>query len=129
MKRIMGLLLILLISINGYCDCFKAKAFTYKDQDKNWQEWKKCNIPFCIENGTITMYYDSSTRHYTVYDANVLPRTDKGELTTYLYYCVDSEGIKCTVKLRFYNDPDDGSWQAQMYIIYNNLIILYDITP
>jgi len=75
------------------------------------------------------VYYDSSTRHYTVYDANVLPRTDKGELTTYLYYCVDSDGIKCTVKLRFYNDPDDGSWQAQMYIIYNNLIVLYDITP
>ena len=131
MKKLFVLLFVLFsfVQIN-YAEVTKLRttgiAYQYKNEYSgawgDWGPWEDCNVLIVIDGDRdrITIY-SQRTQEYDIISTQ--KETEDYESSSIFLDCVDADGIRCTVQLRFYND-NRGS---QLYVTYNDVRWVYSI--
>lgn len=122
-KLLIGILLC--VTSFSYAECFNTKALAIcikGDGPCEWTEWEPCEVPICLTNESINIYSKVTQRY------KVLTFKDESTFTEVLwkYFCIDQDGDRCNVRFRQYTE--NGSKQSQLYIEYNDIVWVYDIT-
>jgi hypothetical protein len=103
---------------------FSSKHKINEYKWSNWSDWEEASVLITIDtdNDRITIY--SSERQ--VYDIaeNEGESTDEDGDETLSLYCIDDEGLKCTVRLVFLYSQNGKN---QLYVDYNDISWVYNV--
>ncbi len=132
MKKLFVLLFVLFSFMQmNYAEVSKLRtsgiAYQYKNEYSGnwgeWGEWEDCNVLIVIDfdRERITIY-SQRTQIYDIIGQQ--KETEDYESSSIYLDCVDEEGFRCTVQLRFYNETSRGS---QLYVTYNDMRWVYSI--
>lgn len=125
MKKILIIALLCLASITSYAKCYRTNAVSCKDNVTNhWSAWKPLDVLFCVEpeEHLITIY----TKETQVYNLEYFEDVSDRKETVYIYYATNADGIRCTLRYRVY--MDHGKEEAQLYVEFRDITIVYDVT-
>lgn len=131
MKRFVLLFLVCFSISLSYADVVKwrtsSMAYRYVDEYTEewgeWSDWEDCNVLVVIneDKDRITIY-SNETQEYDI--INQSGEDEDYESSSVYFECVDAEGIICTMRIRVFDNSEEG---AQLYISYKDIAWVYTI--
>ena len=106
---------------------YMSTDFAYKVLKSNgyWSEWSDWEDSHCLININLDReevnIYSDEPQEFTIYDSSNTKLDANGGKQLKLK-CVDSDGLRCVVRLRVQSDG-----QMQLYVDYNDLMYVYCI--
>lgn len=124
MKKFLIIFLLGVASFS-YAECFNTKALAIcikSDAPMEWTEWEKCEVPVCLNSDYVNIYSKVTQRY------KVLTFKDESTLNEIIwkYFCIDQDGQRCNLMFRQYKE--NNTTQSQLYVEYNDIVWVYDIT-
>ncbi len=110
---------------NSEVTWFRVNAISFKeiDDDENWGEWSEwieCDISIQLTREAFTVF-SSEKQVYKIDDAKDPEEVDDGGWIS-TFYCIDKDGGRCHLRLRFTEDLN-----FQLYVDYNNIMYAFDM--
>lgn len=106
---------------------YMSTDFAYKVLKSNgyWSEWSDWEDSHCLININLDReevnIYSDEPQEFTIYDSSNTKLDANGGKQLKLK-CVDSDGLRCVVRLRV-----QSNGQMQLYVDYNDLMYVYCI--
>lgn len=128
-KMLLPLLLFLFVLPNeasAEVHKFKTTDFAYRTCDddgdwSNWSDWEESSmlVVINIDEDEITIY-SNETQEFDIYEYEGTDDSDKSDITMTMN-CVDTDGLRCQIRLRTYEEGE------QLYVDYNNIMYVYNL--
>ena len=131
MKKILTLIVISFMFISNEIIAQNLKYYTtdfsvkIKYDDGSWSNWSDWEDSHCLVNINLDReeinIYSSTPQEFTIYkyEEGSIYDNDGGEQIK--LFCVDKDGLRCTIRLRIYENT------LQLYVDYNDVVYVYNL--